>query len=144
MENIVSYQNKLKKDGENIKKAKKGFTLVELIAVMAIVSILAAVSIPKIAGYIEEAKKTKALVGAREVVMAAQTYNFNQKEQIKDSDTYETFKEKIINSNYLKLDKDSEDKDIDNVDKTLTYENLQKIVEGKQNFKVKDDKVCMP
>ena len=128
----------------NNKVVKRGFTLVELIAVMAIVAILSAVSIPKIAGYIEEAKKTKALVGAREVVMAAQTYNFNKAEQIKEGDTYETFKNKIIDSNYLKLDKDKDDNYIDNVDDTLTYGDLQKIVEGKQDFKVENDKVCMP
>ncbi|MDD5793369.1 type II secretion system protein [Clostridium sp. HCP1S3_B4] len=128
----------------NNKVVKRGFTLVELIAVMAIVAILSAVSIPKIAGYIEEAKKTKALVGAREVVMAAQTYNFNKAEQIKEDDTYKTFKNKIIDSNYLKLDKDNDDNYIDNVDDTLTYGELQKIVEGKQDFKVENDKVCMP
>lgn len=128
----------------NNKVVKRGFTLVELIAVMAIVAILSAVSIPKIAGYIEEAKKTKALVGAREVVMAAQTYNFNKAEQIKEDDTYKTFKNKIIDSNYLKLDKDNDDNYIDNVDDTLTYGDLQKIVEGKQDFKVENDKVCMP
>lgn len=128
----------------NNKVVKRGFTLVELIAVMAIVAILSAVSIPKIEGYIEEAKKTKALVGAREVVMAAQTYNFNKAEQIKEDDTYKTFKNKIIDSNYLKLDKDNDDNYIDNVDDTLTYGELQKIVEGKQDFKVENDKVCMP
>ena len=128
----------------NNKVVKRGFTLVELIAVMAIVAILSAVSIPKIAGYIEEAKKTKALVGAREVVMAAQTYNFNKAEQIKEDDTYKTFKNKIIDSNYLKLDKDNDDNYIDNVDDTLTYGELQKIVEGKQDFKVENDQVCMP
>ena len=128
----------------NNKVVKRGFTLVELIAVMAIVAILSAVSIPKIAGYIEEAKKTKALVGAREVVMAAPTYNYNKAEQIKEDDTYKTFKNKIIDSNYLKLDKDNDDNYIDNVDDTLTYGELQKIVEGKQDFKVENDKVCMP
>lgn len=144
MDNIIINFKKLKENNKKINKGKKGFTLVELIAVMAIVSILAAVSVPRIAGYINEAKKTKALVAARDVVMAAETYNFNQKDQIKDTDTYKTFKSKIIDSNYLKLDKDSDDKYIDNVDETLTYENLKKIVEGKQDFKVEDDKVCMP
>ena len=76
--------------------------------------------------------------------MAAQTYNFNKAEQIKEDDTYKTFKNKIIDSNYLKLDKDNDDNYIDNVDDTLTYGELQKIVEGKQDFKVENDKVCMP
>lgn len=56
-------------------KKKKGFTLIELVAVVAIIGILAALLVPKIAGYIEDAKKTKVVDQARQVYMAVQTHN---------------------------------------------------------------------
>ena len=55
------------------KNKKKGFTLVELMAVMAIILILAAAFVPKVSGYIEEAKKTKVLNQAKNVVTVYET-----------------------------------------------------------------------
>lgn len=57
----------------NIKK-RKGFTLIELIAVMAIIGILATIILPQVTGYIKEAKKTKVVDQCRKVVMAAESY----------------------------------------------------------------------
>ncbi|MBU3110247.1 type II secretion system protein [Clostridium lacusfryxellense] len=58
-----------------IKKKKKGFTLIELIAVIAILAILGAILVPKIAGYSDSAKKSKAIVDAKIIVNAAAAYN---------------------------------------------------------------------
>ncbi|WP_195971660.1 type II secretion system protein [Clostridium thermobutyricum] len=51
-------------------KKKKGFTLIEMVAVVAIIGILAALLIPKVTGYMNEAKKTKVIDQARKVVQA--------------------------------------------------------------------------
>lgn len=57
------------------KKKKKGFTLIELMAVIAIIAILAAVLVPTVTGYINRAKKTAVVTQVRNVVSAVETYN---------------------------------------------------------------------
>lgn len=54
-------------------KKAKGFTLVELIVVMIILAILAALLVPSMTGYIDKARNQSAIVEARQVLVAAQT-----------------------------------------------------------------------
>lgn len=56
-----------------MKNKKKGFTLVELIVVLAILAILAAMLVPALTGYIDKANKQKIVAETRSVVVAAQT-----------------------------------------------------------------------
>lgn len=52
------------------KKKKKGFTLIELVAVLAIIAILSAAFVPKFSNYITEAKKVTVLNEAKNIVTA--------------------------------------------------------------------------
>ena len=59
----------------NLRKKKKGFTLIELMAVVAIIAILAAVLVPTVNGYITRSKKTAIITQARTVVNAIESMN---------------------------------------------------------------------
>ena len=57
------------------KRKKKGFTLIELMAVVAIIAILAAVLVLTVSGYINRSKKTAIVTQARTLMNAIETYN---------------------------------------------------------------------
>lgn len=49
---------------KNLKKNKKGFTLIEMIVVIVIIAILAAIAVPAVMKYIDEARETKLITHA--------------------------------------------------------------------------------
>jgi len=56
----------------DLKKSRKGFTLVELIVVLVILAILAAILVPTLLGYIDKARSEKDYATAQTVRVAAQ------------------------------------------------------------------------
>lgn len=57
---------------DTIKRNNHGFTLVEMIVVMVILTVLAAILIPGLLGWIDEAKGKQYVLSARSVYMSAQ------------------------------------------------------------------------
>ncbi len=66
-----------KKGGEKMKalKGKKGFTLIEVIVILAVIAILAAVLTPMIIGYISDARKSAAQSDVKIIATAIQAFN---------------------------------------------------------------------
>ncbi|MFT8350227.1 type II secretion system protein [Clostridium saccharoperbutylacetonicum] len=71
----------------NDRKRKEGFTLIEMIAVIAMIGILASALLPKIGGYIKQAKKTKIVDQCRKVVMAVDSYNLTSNTPVEQTAT---------------------------------------------------------
>ncbi len=111
---------------------KKGFTLIEMLAVISIILILSSVMFPKVTGYINKAKKLKVIDQCRKIAMAVEAYNFDNCEIEKDSNIRSLLSKSGVEE-YLKV----EDLENINIDAT-TIQNCYDIING-EFFNLKEN-----
>lgn len=67
-------------------RKKRGFTLIELVVVIAIIAVLAAAFTPKLSGYIEQARKVSVLDQAKRVLTAYESITLKSSTLTENSD----------------------------------------------------------
>lgn len=88
---------------KRLKKAKnkKGFTLIEIIVVLVIWGILAAIAVPAVMGYIDDAKESKYVAEAHSIYIVIQTEEARAKATAADDITYESIEKEAIKKTSL-------------------------------------------
>lgn len=93
MDHFIHKKNSLSEE------SNKGFTLVEMIVVMVILTVLAAIMIPGLLGWIDEAKGKQYVLSARSIYMSAQAL---------ESEKYAAWDGTAANANHNLSDADKE------------------------------------
>ncbi len=121
---------------KKMKNDNKGFTLVELIVVLVILAILAAILVPALLGYIDEARNKQLQLHGKSLLTAAQSaasqaYGKNTKiqETVDGKNLYEDYGNKVVDLSEIKTF---------STDITIAYISFEKSGTGKKYYTVKD------
>ncbi|SKA81812.1 prepilin-type N-terminal cleavage/methylation domain-containing protein [Caloramator quimbayensis] len=79
-----------------MKIKRKGFTLIEVLSVIAILGIIMSIVVPRIGNYNKSAKKAMFLSDAKTIMTAIELYNVEAEDLIYDSDTIDEVKAKLL------------------------------------------------
>ena len=118
---------------------KAGFTLIEVVAGLAIISILSIIFAPKVGNFIGKANKTRALDEVRQVVLAVEDYSIESGNKVDENENFASIKKKL---NGIEKDKKVIDvKTIKSIDENMKYSTMLELINGKKNFTLKDGKI---
>lgn len=109
---------------------RSGFTLIELIAVIAIIGILATFIGPKVVGYINDARKSKVVSECRSIVMAYETITLKDVSKASKWNVNSTTIKQVMDEAKEYLEGDSLESMKANQDKHIQV--CKKIVDGAQ------------
>ena len=108
-------------------KNQKGFTLIELIAVMAILGILALVIVPKVSNYGKNANVTRAKADLATVKNAIERYNAEHDIALTDDDTLGSYN---VKSALTTKKEDGYGPYIDKIPDEWSAKTIKQIMEG--------------
>ncbi|WP_051624182.1 type II secretion system protein [Clostridium akagii] len=115
-------------------KKKSGFTLIEVIVVIAILAILGAILVPNVLGYRQKAEKSNIQTSAKTIVSSIETYNADKDkstDEISDASGAIGYADGISDLVSAKmLDQSKIPKCLDGTDGITSVADLQKVANG--------------